>query len=119
MDEKFTVDAEVNRKISRVFFAYNPSDVPTTFEAKNLAPVVIFGAVASESIMDSRFVKSGLKIATKEYLNILKNSLLLQLEQKFGFDNRCLSRFLHYAVGQNQLRPFLAKKMSVFMKASI
>ncbi|XP_036361569.1 uncharacterized protein LOC118764672 [Octopus sinensis] len=76
----FIVDAEVNRRNSRVI-AYNPSDVPFVFETKNLVSVMVFGAVASDgSVMDLHFIESGLKIGTKIYLDILKNSLLLWME---------------------------------------
>ena len=74
--KKFTVDAEVNRRNSRVI-AYNPSDVPLVFQTKNPASLMLFGATANDgSVMNAHFITASLKISTKEYLDILKNSLL-------------------------------------------
>lgn len=90
MDEKkLTLDPEVNHRNSRVI-AYDSSDVRPhpVFETKNPASVMVFGAVMSDgSVMDPHYTKSGLKNDTKEYLDILNNSLLPSMEQKFEVDN--------------------------------
>lgn len=44
---------------------------------------MVFGVVTSNGSV----MKSGLRIGTKEYLDILKNSLLPWMEQRFGLDN--------------------------------
>ena len=68
VDEKtFTVDAEVNRKNSHII-AYDPFLILS---------LMVFGAAESDgSVKNPDFVASGLKIASKNYLDIFKYSLL-------------------------------------------
>ena len=52
---------------------------------------MVFGAGASnESFMHLHFIVPGLKIGIKEYLDILKTSLLPWMGQNFGLDNMVL-----------------------------
>ena len=86
-EKKFTVDTEVNHKNSHVI-AYDPSDIPPMFQIKNHASLMLFSTMASDgSITKPHFIVAGLKIGTKEYLDILKTSLLWWMEQNFGLDN--------------------------------
>lgn len=72
---------------SRVIVYYY-SDLPTFFGSKNPASVRVFGTVENdESVINAHFIESSLKVGTKKYLDILKNSLLPWMEQKFGLDN--------------------------------
>ena len=100
--------------------AYNHSDVPPVFETKNPASVMVFGAAASDgSVMDPRFIESGLKIGTKEYLDILKNSLLPWMEQKFGLDNVVLIQDSAPCHGSKATQAFLGEKVPFFVRAKI
>lgn len=74
--KKLVVDAKVNCRNSQVT-AYQTSDICTVFEAKNSASVIMFRAVvADRSVIDPYFIERGLKISTKQCLDILKNCLL-------------------------------------------
>ena len=69
---KNSMDVEVNYRNSHVI-AYDPSDVPPVFQTKNPASLKVFGAVVSDGrVMNPHFIAAGLKISTKEYLDILK-----------------------------------------------
>ena len=49
--------------------------------------MVVRVAANDGSVMNPHFIAAGLKISTKEYLNILKTSQLSWREQNFGLDN--------------------------------
>ena len=91
MDEKkFIEDAKVNRRNSRVI-AYDPSDVSPVFQMKNPTSLMVYGAAASDrSVINPHFIVAGLKIGTKEYMEILKTSHLPRMDQIFGLDNVAL-----------------------------
>ena len=75
-EKKFIVDTEMIGRNSRIF-AYDPSDVPPVFQTKNLASLMVSGASVSDgSVMNPHFIAASLKINIKEYLDILKTSLL-------------------------------------------
>ena len=85
--KKFTVDVNVNRRNSLIL-AYDSSDIPPVFQTKNPASLMVSGAVASDGIvLNPHFTANGLKICTKEYLDILNTPLLPWMEQNFGLDN--------------------------------
>lgn len=85
VNEKFTVDAEVNRRNS-LLIEYNPSNVSITFETKNPASLIVCRVVESDGdVMGPHFIESDFKINSNEYLDILKHSLVASME--FELDN--------------------------------
>lgn len=73
VDDKFSVDAKVNRRSSRMI-VYNYSNIPSMIETRNPTFVVVSGVLASDgSVMNPQFIEFGLRIGTKEYMNIFKN----------------------------------------------
>ena len=82
-EKKVTVDAEVNHRNPCVI-ACDSSDVLPAFQTKNPSSLMVFGVVANDgSVMNSHFIATGLKIVTKEYLDILKTPLLQWMKQNF------------------------------------
>lgn len=65
VDEKFTVNAEMNRR-NFLVIAYNPSDISTIFGTMNPISVMVSGAMVSVgSVKDPHVIEFGLKIGTK------------------------------------------------------
>ena len=120
VDEKnFVVDAEVNRRNSRVI-GYSPSDVTPVLQTKHPASVMVFGAAASDGgVMDPHFIEAGVKIGTKEYVDILRNVLILWLEQKFDLNNVILIQDSAPCHAAKATQAFLAEKVPHFVPTKI
>ena len=61
----------------QIWIATNNRDVPRVMKTKFLATVMVFGVVSSEGhIMPPHIFKVGLKVNTKEYLDVLKSVVI-------------------------------------------
>ena len=109
--KKFKVDAEVDRRNSRVIHT-NLLWRPTCVSNEESASLIVFGATASNRrVMNLHFIAVTLKIGTKEYLDILKTSLLLWMKQKFGLDNVVLIQDSVPTHSSKATQVFLGKKV--------
>lgn len=118
-EKKFVVDAEVNRQNQRVI-AFDPSDVPPVLQTKHPASAMVFGAVASDgTIMDPHFIKAGLRLGTKEYLEILQTVLLPWIDQHWDRSDVVFLQDSAPSHGSKAMQEFLAKELPFFVKAQI
>ena len=117
--KKFPVDAEVNSRNFHVI-AHDSSDIPSVFQTKNPASLVVFGAAVSDgSFMNPYFIAAGSKISTKEYLDILKASPLPWMEQNFELDNVVLIQDSVPNHTSKATQAYLGEKVPFFMRANI
>lgn len=85
-----------------------------------LASIMVSGTVAGDgSISDPQFIEFGLKIGTKEYLDILDNSLLPWMEQKFGIDNVVFIRDSAQCHRSKATQTFLSENIPFFVWRTI
>ena len=67
------------------WIATNNRDVPRVMKTKFPATVIVFGVVSSEGhIMPPHIFEVGLKVNTKEYLNVLKSVVIPWCNQVAG-----------------------------------
>ena len=69
----------------QIWIAKNNRDVPRVMKTKFPATVMVFGVVSSEGhIMPPHIFKVGLKVNTKEYLDVLKSVVIPWCNQMAG-----------------------------------
>uniref|UniRef100_A0A2M4DS66 Putative transposable element n=1 Tax=Anopheles darlingi TaxID=43151 RepID=A0A2M4DS66_ANODA len=89
-DEKhFTIDSATNSRTDRFISPLKTKDVPENikckFTSKHPAGIMRFGAVASNGLkMPPVFIKSGVKMITDVYVDILKKHVLPWVKANFG-----------------------------------
>ena len=82
-----------------------------------ILPLIVLSVTANDgSVMNPLFIEAGLKIGTKEYLDLMKTSPLLWMEQNFGLNNAVNH---HQVIPQKHHKPFLVRSIIFFFRASI
>ena len=118
-EKKFIVDEVANCQNTRVI-AYDPSDVRPVMQSKNPASVMVFAAVASDGrVLPLHLIKTGLKINTAEYLNILNDVWLPWIHRYYDATKVMLVQDSVPAHGAKQVQTYLKENLPLFVPKDI
>ncbi len=113
------VDEIANRQNDRVL-ACDPSTVPPVLQSKNPTSVMVFGAVASDGlVMPPHFIKAGLRIGAKEYLDILENILMPWIHQHYNPQQVMFVQDSAPALKSALVQKFLSQELPLFVPEKV